>query len=101
MEPELVPMRPPGCTLSAGAHSSDGWDVATPWHRHDMHQLLYAFEGSVEIEAQGGRYKVPRQFAAWIPAGAVHRTTIQRIASGSIFFTPALVPDAGESLRVI
>jgi AraC-like DNA-binding protein len=94
-------MREPGCILQAGAHSSNGWDVETPWHHHDMHQLLYAFEGSVEVEGRLGRYRVPHQFAAWIPAGAVHRTTIQQVPSGSVFFAPAMAPCAETAPRVI
>jgi len=87
--------------LTAGAHCSDGWSVTSPWHYHDMHQLLYAFEGAVEVEGLQGHYKVPRQFAVWIPAGAVHRTSIQRIPSGSVFFAPELLPCAMAAPRVI
>ena len=85
----------------AGAHCSDGWSVTSPWHYHDMHQLLYAFDGAVEVEGLHGCYKVPRQFAVWIPAGAVHRTTIQRIASGSVFLSPELLPCSMAAPRVI
>ena len=87
--------------LAAGAHCSDDWSVITPWHYHDMHQLLYAFEGAVEVEGLQGHYKVPRQFAVWIPAGAVHRTSIQRIPSGSVFLSPQLLPCAMAAPRVI
>jgi AraC-like DNA-binding protein len=101
MDIGLRSMRSPGSTQRAGAHSSDGWQVATPWHFHDMHQLLYAFEGAVEVEGRRGCYKIPHQFAAWIPAGAVHRTTIQKIASGSVFLDPAMVACAEDAPRVI
>lgn len=101
MEPRFVPMRDARSTVSAGAHCSDGWDVDTPWHYHDMHQLLYAFEGALEIEGQEGRYTVPRQFAAWVPAGTVHRTTIQKVASGSVFLSPALLGAEAGSPKVI
>lgn len=94
-------MRGAGSTLTAGAHNSNGWDVETPWHYHDMHQLLYAFDGAVEVEGRHGRYRVPRQFAAWIPAGAVHRTAIQKVASGSVFLSPELVPCDADVPRVI
>jgi AraC-like DNA-binding protein len=87
--------------LSAGAHCSDGWSVTSPWHYHDMHQLLYAFDGAVEVEGLQGHYKVPRQFAVWIPAGAVHRTSIQRTPSGSVFFAPDLLPCVMPAPRVI
>jgi AraC-like DNA-binding protein len=101
MEVFFSPMRAPGCALRAGAHSSDGWHVDTPWHRHDMHQLLYAFEGSVEVEGRLGRYKVPRQFVAWIPAGVVHRTSIQRVASGSVFLSADMLACDADAPRVV
>jgi AraC-like DNA-binding protein len=101
MDARLIPMRATGNILPAGAHCSNGWDVVTPWHYHDMHQLLYAFDGAVEVEGRHGCYKVPRQFAVWIPAGAVHRTTIQKIASGSVFLSPRLMPCAMDAPRVI
>ncbi|TAL02455.1 MAG: hypothetical protein EPO08_07145, partial [Rhodospirillaceae bacterium] len=66
MNVRLVAMRATEHRPWAGAHSSDGWEVASPWHTHDMHQLLYAFEGSVEVEGRSGCYKVPNQFAVWI-----------------------------------
>lgn len=97
----LVSMRGAGRAVSAGAHCSVGWDVATPWHFHDMHQLLYAFDGAVEVEGRHGRYKVPRQFAVWIPAGAAHRTTIQKVASGSVFLAADIVRCTADSPRVI
>lgn len=84
-----------------GAHDSNGWQVDTPWHYHDMHQLLYAFEGSIDVEGVDGSHRIPHQFAAWIPAGAVHRTRIQKVSSGSVFLAPELVRCAGEKLRVI
>jgi AraC-like DNA-binding protein len=97
----LRPMRAPDNAIMAGAHCSAGWDVATPWHHHDMHQLLYAFDGSVEVEGRQGRYRIPRQFAVWIPAGAVHRTTIQRVGSGSVFLDPLVMAASCDEPRVI
>lgn len=99
----LVPMRDQAVPVLGGAHDSDGWDVDTPWHFHDMHQLLHATAGSVDVEGAEGRYRIPHQFAAWIPAGAVHRTRIQKVASGSVFLSAELVPlpVAGTRLRVI
>lgn len=98
----LVSMRHPAAApVLGGAHDSDGWDVDTPWHFHDMHQLLYAFAGSVDVEGEEGSHRIPHQFAAWIPAGAVHRTRIQKVSSGSVFLSAELVPDAGTRVRVI
>jgi len=101
MDLQLIKKRLEGSKLQAGALCSSGWIVDSPWHRHDMHQLLYAFEGSLTVEGKSGRYKVPRQFAAWIPAGAEHRTTIQRVASGSVYLSRDLLPCSAETPRVI
>jgi AraC-like DNA-binding protein len=76
-------------------------DVVSPWHLHDMHQLVYAFEGAIEIESRDARCLVPSQFAAWIPAGAVHRTTIHRVRSGSVFFPPCTIADSDSRVRVV
>lgn len=101
MEPALVQMRSPDNTSRAGSFNSDGLDIETPWHFHDLHQLLYAFEDSVDVEGQSARYKVPHQFAAWIPAGTVHRTAIQKVRSGSIFFSQDMIDVPINSVRVI
>jgi AraC-like DNA-binding protein len=101
MQIPLIQMLPAGSSLRAGALCSSGWSVDSPWHRHDMHQLLYAFEGALVVEGRNGRYKIPRQFAAWIPAGAAHRTTIQKVASGSIYISPSLLPMSADTPRVI
>lgn len=97
----LVPMRDAAVAVAGGAHDSDGWQVDTPWHFHDMHQLLYAFAGSVDVEGSSGSHRIPHQFAAWIPAGVVHRTRIQQVRSGSVFLSSELVPEAGDRVRVI
>lgn len=101
MAGDFSPMRSPDSTIRAGAFSSDNLAIETPWHYHDFHQLLYAFEGSVEVEGQFARYKVPHQFAAWIPAGTVHRTAIQLVRSGSIFLRTDMLNLPLNSLRVI
>ncbi len=101
MKVHIVSMRDPTSTLRAGAHSSTGMDIETPWHYHDMHQVIYAFEGSVEVEDLAARHKVPHQFAVWIPAGAVHRTHIQKVRSGSVFLHAGMVPSPGSRLRVL
>ena len=101
LEPKLVPMRAPGVRIAGGGHDSDGWDVDTPWHYHDMHQLLHAFDGSVEVEDRNGRHRIPHQFAAWIPAGTIHRTRIQKVRSGSVFLAADLVSSPVDRLHVI
>ncbi len=98
---DFISMRPAGSTLSAGSYNSTNVALETPWHYHDMHQIIYAFEGSVEVESQLARYKVPYQFAAWIPAGIAHRTALQKVRSGSIFLSPELVDLPADGLKVI
>ena len=101
MQADLSSMRAGGSTIQAGAYSSAGLDMETPWHYHDLHQVLYAFEDSVEVVTQHARYKVPHQFAAWIPAGFVHRTAIHKVRSGSVFLGPAMIESPVDSVRVI
>lgn len=101
MEPFLVPMRDVSIPVLGGGHDSDGWTVDSPWHFHDMHQLLHAIDGSVDVEDQHGSHRIPHQFAAWIPAGAVHRTRFQQVRSGSVFLAANLVDDADRRVRVI
>lgn len=97
----LSPMRNADSVIKAGAFNSDGLDIETPWHFHDLHQLLYAFEGSVEVESESARYKVPHQFAAWIPAHTVHRTAIQKVRSGSVFLSIDMINLPVSNVRVI
>jgi len=98
---ELKSMHPAGTTPRPGSHCSDGMHVDTGWHFHDMHQLLYAFEGAIEVESARGRHLIPRQLAAWIPAGVPHRTSIHRVRSGSVFFPPAMVGNPGDRVRTV
>lgn len=101
MDARLVQMRDPAIPVVGGGHNSGGWQVDTPWHYHDMHQLLYAFAGSVDVEGVEASFRIPHQFAAWIPAGVVHRTRIQQVDSGSVFLSEELVQAAGKRLRVV
>jgi AraC-like DNA-binding protein len=75
--------------------------VDSDWHFHDMHQLLYTFEGAIEVESARGRHLIPRQLAAWIPAGVLHRTRIHRVRSGSVFLPANMVTAAGDRIRTI
>ncbi|CAN7242043.1 helix-turn-helix transcriptional regulator [Phenylobacterium sp. LjRoot225] len=97
----LLQMYAPGARPRPGAVCSDELDVDSHWHFHDMHQLLFAFEGAVELEGDRGRHLIPRQVAAWIPAGAPHRASIHRVRSGSIFFTVDMVRDPETRIRTV
>ncbi len=95
---ELVdPARRP----TGGAIKQDHFDLDTPWHRHDMHQLQYAFDGAIEVEDERARHLLPRNLAAWIPAGVAHRTSLHRVRCGSILFAPEAVQPAGERVRIL
>ena len=85
----------------AGAFLQDQMDIDAPWHHHDMHQLQYAFEGSIEVEDKSRRSLLPRMLAAWIPAGVTHRTSVHRVRSGCILFVPHLVPNAADRVRIV
>lgn len=101
MQAGLNRIPPSNSAIRAGALNSDGLEIETPWHFHDFHQLLYAFEDSVEVEGQSARYKVPHQFAAWIPAGNIHRTIHRGARSGSVFFRADMINWPPSSLRVV
>lgn len=88
--------RPP-----AGAVLQDTYDIDSPWHHHDMHQIQYAFEGSMELEDRGGRHLLPRNLAGWIPAGVEHRNSVHHVRSVAILLARDMVPEAGDRVRVI
>ena len=97
----LAPLMDPARRPAAGAIIQDEYDLDCPWHVHDMHQLQYAFEGAIEVEDERARHLLPRQLAAWIPAGVPHRTSLRRVRSGSVLFAPEMVPAAGDRVRII
>ena len=75
-------------------------NIRYDWHAHSRHQLMYAFSGTLRLEAENGLYLLPPQRAAWIPAGVKHRTTLHNVRSGSVFFAPALVAaDTGGGIK--
>lgn len=97
----LSPVVDPARRPRAGAIPQDDFDIDTPWHSHDMHQLQYAFDGSIEVEDRGARYLCLRTRAIWIPAGVVHRTSLHYVRSGSVLFSPDMIPEPGDRVRII
>jgi len=97
----LLRMYPAGQRPRSGALRGDILDVDSHWHFHDMHQLIYAFEGALEIESEAGRHLAPRQLAAWIPAGVLHRVSLHRVRSASVFFTAESVATPGDRIRTV
>jgi len=90
---DLLPVYARGATPRPGAVYRDGLDVDLHWHFHEMHKLLYAFEGAIEVESTRGRNVIPRQLAAWIPAGVPHCTSIHGIRWVSVFFPAGMLED--------
>ena len=83
---DLVDMRTGGRPV-AGSFTYDGDELVTTWHAHDLHQVEYAFHGTVEVESASAHYLLPPQQAAWIPLAVEHRTTIRTtVRTISVFF---------------
>lgn len=88
-------------SLPAFAYLDSDQNIRYDWHAHDRHQLMYAFSGTLRLEAENGFYLLPPQRAAWIPAGVRHRTTMHNVLSGSVFFDPSLVAAEQTGVRII
>jgi AraC-like DNA-binding protein len=89
-----------GSPVRAGSWPEDA-DVVAIWHTHELHQLLYAFEGVAEVETDGSRHLLPPQQAAWIPAGLPHQTTLRKVRTVAVFFEPSMVPGHDDRVRVL
>lgn len=96
----MVDMRS-GSPVRAGGHRFEGDDLVTEWHCHDLHQLIYAFTGTVEVETAQARHLLPPQQAAWIPSGVRHRTTLCAVDSASVFFAADMVAPPDDRVRVV
>ena len=90
-----------GAPVRAGSFTYDDGDLVTDWHAHDLHQIEYALEGFAEVESGDRHYLLPPQQAAWIPAGASHRTTLKGVRSIAVFFDPAMVSIADDHVRIL
>ena len=87
---------------AAGAWPEDADDLVAMWHTHELHQLLYAFEGVAEVETDGSRHLLPPQQAAWIPAGLARtRRRCARCGTVAVFFEPSMVPGTTTAVRVL
>lgn len=86
---------------ATGSYPFDGDLPDASWHRHDLHQLEYAFEGIVEVETALARYRLPSRQAIWIPAGLAHRSLFEAARTVSVFFDPVTVRDTAGRARVL
>lgn len=66
-------------------------------HAHAKHQLLYAERGTLELTADGARWLLPPERAAWIGAGVEHSVKwLSAVSLRTVYFArgAALVPGA-------
>src|ERR1700722_6704554 len=97
---EMVDLRS-SPSVPSGTHLYYGPDAVTRWHSHNLHEVEYAVEGTVEIESASGHHLLPPHQAAWIPAGLVHRTPLQRVRSMSVFFDPGMIDVPDNRVRIL
>lgn len=68
-------------------HDEDGF--ASPMHRHEEGQLLYATSGIVSVTTQEGTWVVPPSRAVWLPPETEHETSSHgRVAFRSLLIAP-------------
>lgn len=72
-----------------------------PEHAHGKHQLLYAERGSLDLTAEGGRWLLPPQRAAWIGAGVPHAVRFRSPVSLRTVYLDARVPLLPEARVVV
>ena len=63
-------------------------------HRHTHAQLLYAIEGVMTIEAQGGRWVVPPTRGVWLQPGIAHQVRM----SGAVKMRTVFIDCASSPL---
>ena len=80
-----------GSRVRAGAYPHDGTDLVSRWHAHDLHQVIYAWDGTAEIETERRHYLLLPQQVVIVPAAARHRITLHAVQSVSVFLAPDLL----------
>jgi AraC-like DNA-binding protein len=91
-----------GSRVLAGSFSCDAVEsVVSGWHSHDFHQVVYAFEGVVEVDTVTTHYLLPPQQAVWIPAGTTHVTTMARVRTVSMLFDQSMIASPGNRTRIL
>jgi AraC-like DNA-binding protein len=64
-------------------------------HTHSWHQLLYAFDGVMNVETSAGTWIVPPQRAVWVPADCEHAITMcGPVDLRTVYLHPDLVREA-------
>ncbi|MEV6964055.1 helix-turn-helix transcriptional regulator [Hamadaea sp. NPDC051192] len=76
------------------------WDITT--HSHPQHQLVWAPDSVLAMEADGCRWVVQRNRALWIPGGTPHAVLIGRTrVMMSLYFEPDDCPIRWDGPTVI
>jgi AraC-like DNA-binding protein len=67
-----------------------------PAHRHDWGQLVYAYQGVLDVTTPSGRYLVPPHRAVWVPPGEPHEISS---LSGANISSVYIAVEEAEPLR--
>ena len=71
-------------------------------HTHPWGQIVYATEGVLTVEAEGGAWVVPSLRAVWIPAGVRHGLQATgRVRLRTLYLGPGLGPELPETCHVL
>lgn len=90
-----------GVRSSAFSLSESLAPVASDWHHHRKHQLLYAASGTLQLEADARQWLLPPQRAAWLRAGCEHRVRIRGpVLLRTIYIDDALVAHLDRLTKV-
>lgn len=70
--------------------------------QHPRGQLLYAVEGLMRVQTEGGLWIIPPRRALWIPTGVVHQVTmLTRVSMRTLYISAEKSSAFGESCRLI
>jgi AraC-like DNA-binding protein len=73
-----------------------------PPHRHARSQLVYGVSGVMLVGSEQGRWVVPPERAAWIPAGVVHDLRmLSRVSTVTIWVDPDGDLDLPQDCQVV
>jgi AraC-like DNA-binding protein len=73
-----------------------------PWHRHELHQLVWSASGVVAVRSGAAGWVLPPTRALWVPAGVRHRTgALGRAALRGIYAHPDRSPVSWPEPRLV
>ncbi|GHF54651.1 AraC family transcriptional regulator [Streptomyces mashuensis] len=92
---------PPGSAVVVGSFPLDGGE----WfgrHEHAAHQLAWAADGVLAVQASGRTWVLPSSVALWIPAGVPHATgATGKALLRSLYFWPDRCPLRWQEPQVV